>query len=245
MRFRVPFAEKKYTVEWPPLLGPPERRRGSARHAVETEVPHLAPTTQSCPPTMFYLNPPHLAPPTSTCRAGLENSCNTPSCQADFLPGRLSVMPDFGNVHGAASHGSGGGADYAGRHAASSGTRQGLTLPEPSHPCHAAFLSCRLSATPPFRESEQEQPHASTARGTNGAFDSRQIAAPPRRVPTQEAEPPDLSHTYTGRDRAGSTCRADPRPLELARSDRAGLRIELARRAELTRGRSSWIKKSS
>ena len=99
-------------------------------------------------------------------------------------------MPDSGNDHGAASHGSGGGADYAGRHAASSGTLQGLTLSGPSHPCHAAFLPSRLSATPPFRGSEQEQPHADTARGTNGAFDSRQIDAPPRHVLTQRAEPP-------------------------------------------------------
>ena len=131
------------------LSAPFERKYGSAASdADDTVVSADVDLPQSTTP-----------PPTSALRAGLENSCNTPSCQADFLPCRASVMPDSGSDHGAASHGGGGGADYAGRHAARSGILQGPTLPGPLHPCHAAFLSCRLSARPPIRDSEQEQPH--------------------------------------------------------------------------------------
>ena len=62
--------------------------------------------------------PQSVAPPTHPAlRAGLENSCNTPSCQADFLPGRLFAVPIFGSAHGAAPYGSGGGADLAGQQA--------------------------------------------------------------------------------------------------------------------------------
>jgi len=94
--------------------------------------------------------PQSVAPPThpALC-AGLENSCNTPSCQADFLPGRLFAVPIFGSAHGAAPYGSGGGADLAGQHTARLDARHGLTLSVPLHPCHAAFLPRRPSATPP------------------------------------------------------------------------------------------------
>ena len=137
--------------------------------------------------------PQSMAPPqTSALRTELENSCNTPSCQDDFLPCRASATPDFGSDRGAAPRGSGDGADYAGQHAAHSGTLQGPTLLGPTHPCHAAILPCRLSATPPIRgsEPEREQPHASTARRTDGALDSHQVDAPPRCALTLRAEPP-------------------------------------------------------
>ena len=84
--------KKNCTVEWPPQ-GPPERRRGSALRAVETEVPHLAPTTPSCPPTMLYLNPPHLRqlpPSVPGWKIHATRLFARPTfCQADFLPCRI------------------------------------------------------------------------------------------------------------------------------------------------------------
>ena len=105
--------------------------------------------------------PQSMAPPqTSALRTELENSCNTPSCQDDFLPCRAFATPDFGGDRSAAPRGSGGGADYAGQHAAHSGTPQGPTLSGPTHPCHAAFLPRRPFVAPnPNGSSRIRAPH--------------------------------------------------------------------------------------
>jgi len=162
---------------------------------------------------------PRAPPPPPALRAGLENSCSTPSCQADFLPGRPFAVPLFGSAHDAASAGSGGGADHAGRHTAHPIARPGLTLLVPLHPCHAAFLPCRPSATPPIREHEREQPFAHIELSADGAFDSRPFTVPPHCVPTPQGDPscadallvPCRTPVMPASDSPMSTFRADER----------------------------------
>ena len=115
---------------------------------------------------------------------------------------------------------------HAGRHSTAHPiARPGLTLLVPLHPCHAAFLPCRPSATPPIREHEREQPFAHIELSADGAFDSRPFTVPPHCVPTPQGDPscadallPCRTPVMPASDSPMSTFRADDRIRDQSRA---------------------------
>ena len=80
---------------------------------------------------------------------------SSPSCHADFLPCRPFAMPLFGNDRTALQP------LVVAKSRPRQSTRRCPTIrqeptnPMPTHPCHAALLPCRISATPSLREPQQ------------------------------------------------------------------------------------------